>query len=112
MADTSIGLDIATTCVRAAQVRLSRGQVRLDKIGQMALPDGAVRDGEVANPEAVGQAIKELWKAVGFRSKDYLHTLFRKALPVNLLGLLKHLDGRIIRPLAMLVLALVGGLVI
>ena len=35
----------------------------------MALPEGAVRDGEVIDPVAVGQAIKQLWAHTKFSSK-------------------------------------------
>lgn len=67
---TAIGLDIGSSGVRAAQVTVSKGQVVLDRFGQVALPAGVVRDGEVADPDAVGQAIKQLWSSVKFRGKD------------------------------------------
>jgi type IV pilus assembly protein PilM len=43
--------------------------VTLAKFGQVALPEGAVRDGEVIDPVAVGQAIKQLWAHTKFSSK-------------------------------------------
>ena len=45
---TAIGLDIGTSSVRAAQVTVSKGNAVLDRFGQVGLPPGAVRDGEVA----------------------------------------------------------------
>ncbi len=67
---TAIGLDIGTTGVRAAQVTVSKGTAVLDRFGQVALPAGAVRDGEVIEIEAVTEAIKTLWAQVKFTQKD------------------------------------------
>jgi type IV pilus assembly protein PilM len=62
VASTAIGLDIGTSSVRAAQVTAHKGSPRLDALGQVALPEGAVRDGEVVDSAAVTAAIAELWK--------------------------------------------------
>jgi type IV pilus assembly protein PilM len=66
---TAIGLDIGTTGVRAAELHFGKGEVTLAKFGQVALPEGAVRDGEVVDPVAVGRAIKQLWAHTKFSSK-------------------------------------------
>jgi type IV pilus assembly protein PilM len=55
--------------VRAAELSFGKGRVTLDKFGQVALPQGAVRDGEVVNPKAVASAIKQLWSHTKFSSK-------------------------------------------
>lgn len=52
--------------MRAAEVQFGKGDITLAKFGQVALPDGAVRDGEVMDVEAVGRAIKELWSHTKF----------------------------------------------
>ena len=67
---TAIGLDIGTSSVRAAQVTVTKGNAVLDRFGQVPLPVGAVRDGEVADPDAVAQAIKQLWSSTKFSKKD------------------------------------------
>ena len=66
---SAIGLDIGTSGVRAAELSFGKGQVTLEKFGQVALPEGAVRDGEVIDPVAVGEAIKQLWLHTKFSSK-------------------------------------------
>jgi len=66
---TVIGLDIGTSSVRAAEVQFGKGAPVLARIGQVALPDGAVRDGEVVDTAAVSRAIKQLWSTTGFSSK-------------------------------------------
>ncbi len=71
-----IGLDIGSTAVRAAQVEFgSKGashqrQATLVRYGEVAIPLGAVRDGEVAEPEIVAQALQTLWSRAKFDSKD------------------------------------------
>ncbi len=71
-----IGLDIGTGAVRAAEVVIApaskrgRGSVTLTRFGSVALPPGAVRDGEVAEPEVVASALKRLWAEQRFATKD------------------------------------------
>jgi type IV pilus assembly protein PilM len=69
---SAIGLDIGTSGVRAAELSFGKGQVTLEKFGQVALPEGAVRDGEVIDPDAVGAAIKQLWSHTKFSSKKVI----------------------------------------
>ena len=71
-----VGLDIGSTHVRAAEVRLGRGgtaakrTATLTRYAEIPLPLGAVRDGEVADAETVTTALKELWAAGKFTSRD------------------------------------------
>lgn len=66
MARRVIGLDIGTSAVRVAEVEL--GAVpRLVTFGQLALPPGAVTDGEIADPAAVTAVIARLWKELSLR---------------------------------------------
>jgi type IV pilus assembly protein PilM len=66
---SAIGLDIGTSVVRAAELSFGRGGVTLDRFGQVVLPEGAVRDGEVEDGDAVAEALKHLWSATGFSHK-------------------------------------------
>ncbi len=65
----TVGLDIGTSGVRAAELSLGRGGVTLEHFGQVALPPGAVSNGEVVDEDAVASAIKRLWKDGGFSTK-------------------------------------------
>ena len=58
---TRIGLDIGSSAVRAVQVSTGRGPATLEKLGQVMLPPGTVRDGEIVDSDAVAAAIRELW---------------------------------------------------
>jgi type IV pilus assembly protein PilM len=55
--------------VRAAELTLGKGGATLERFGQVALPPGAVRDGEVVDPDTVAGAIKQLWAQAKFGSK-------------------------------------------
>jgi type IV pilus assembly protein PilM len=71
-----IGLDIGTSGVRAAEVEFAAGgpsktkTPRLRRFAQAPLPVGAVRDGEVLQPQIVTRALRDLWSSAGFSSKN------------------------------------------
>ena len=69
MATTTIGLDIGSSAVRAVQVTAGTGggPPVLDRIGQVILPPGAMRDGEIVDAEAVAEAVRALWARYGFK---------------------------------------------
>jgi type IV pilus assembly protein PilM len=71
-----IGLDLGTTHVRAAEVQFGSGgpsstsTPTLVRYGEVALPPGAVRDGEVEDQGTVGAALRRLWSEAKFGSRD------------------------------------------
>jgi len=71
-----IGLDIGTGAVRAAELEFGSGgpagknPPTLQRFGEVQLPLGAVRDGEVVQQETVAGALKELWSRAKFPTKD------------------------------------------
>ena len=70
-----VGLDIGTSGVRAAEVQFgsggpASGPAEVVNFGYAPLPEGAVRDGEVAEPSTVATAIKRLWSERRFSTKD------------------------------------------
>jgi type IV pilus assembly protein PilM len=65
----AVGLDIGTSAVRAAELSAGRGGYTLERFGQVALPVGAVIDGEVLDREAVTAALKVLWSQTKFSTK-------------------------------------------
>ncbi len=64
-----VGLDIATSCVRAAELTFSKDRFVLERFSQMPLPVGAVQAGEVHDVATVAGAIKLLWQRGNFKSK-------------------------------------------
>ena len=66
--ETSIGLDIGSSAVRAAEIGIEKNQRRLRRYAQVGLAPGAVVDGEVVNPAVVSEALRRLWAEGGFSS--------------------------------------------
>ena len=48
---------------------LGKGAATLERFGQVALPPGAVRDGEVVEPDVVAAAVRQLWAQARFRTR-------------------------------------------
>ncbi|HTV11207.1 MAG TPA: type IV pilus assembly protein PilM [Acidimicrobiales bacterium] len=62
----SIGLDIGSSAVRAAEVVIDGDKKVLRRFAQVGLPAGAVVEGEVHDAAAVTAAIRKLWEHGGF----------------------------------------------
>ncbi|PFG33095.1 type IV pilus assembly protein PilM [Sanguibacter antarcticus] len=69
-----IGLDIGSTHVRAAEIKFDHknqnSQPELVRFGQVLLPEGALRDGEVVEMNVVATALRQLWRDHKFGTKD------------------------------------------
>ena len=66
----SIGLDIGSTSIRAVEVNRRQDRPVIDNFGQVLLPEGAVMGGVVKDDKAVTAALRQLWHAQNFRSRD------------------------------------------
>ncbi|MEX2618633.1 MAG: type IV pilus assembly protein PilM [Egibacteraceae bacterium] len=63
----TIGLDIGSSAVRAVELSVTgRGPSRLLRTGQVELPPGAMRDGEVVDGDVVTEALRTLWERYKF----------------------------------------------
>ena len=69
MARTVVGLDIGSAGVRAGEFAVGRRTPSLRRFASVDLPEGAIRAGTVADPEAVTEALRELWSQGKFSSK-------------------------------------------
>ncbi len=69
MAKGRVGLDIGSTAVRAAEISTGAKPVVV-RAAQVPLPVGAVENGEVREPAAVSQALRELWQRGGFKNRQ------------------------------------------
>lgn len=66
MDSISVGLDIGSSAVRAAEVEINGGRRSVRRFAQVGLPHGAVADGEVVNAAIVTEALRRLWAEGGF----------------------------------------------
>lgn len=64
----TIGLDIGSSAVRAAEIVVTGGKSTVRAYGEVALPAGAVRGGEIVDAAAVTTAVKALWHVGHFHS--------------------------------------------
>jgi type IV pilus assembly protein PilM len=69
VARTRIGVDVGSTAVRVAEVAAGDVQV-IVRAAQVPLPPGAVEAGEVRQPQAVAEALTELWSKSGVKGKQ------------------------------------------
>lgn len=65
----TIGLDIGSHAVKICEFKETKSGLHLMSLGSARLPDGAVDDGELRDPDAVAQAIKSLMKNLKIKSK-------------------------------------------
>src|SRR5213593_4686868 len=72
MPQVRIGVDIGSTGVRAAELSMRSVPPQLVRVAQVPIPDGAVGSGEVRDPAAVADALRELWHRGKFRSRDVI----------------------------------------
>ncbi len=71
MAGNVVGIDIGSASIRAVEVsHAASTKPRVVKCGEIALPAGAVRRGEVMEPNTVATALKRLWSQARFSSKN------------------------------------------
>lgn len=84
----AIGLDIGSSAVRVAELEQRRGgALRLSRFGAVALPPGAVVDGDVVEPTAVADALRKLWDSTGVRGRDVAVGLASQRVTVRQLDL-------------------------
>lgn len=66
-----VGIDIGAASIRAVEVKnANRPTARIVRYGEVALPEGSVRRGEVLEIGTVATALRRLWANSGFRTKD------------------------------------------
>lgn len=71
MAKGIVGLDIGSNSIRAVEVGDATGsKPRVLRYREAPLPEGAAVSGDVVELHTVASAIKALWSAGGFKSKD------------------------------------------
>lgn len=95
-----MGLDIGSSAVRAAQVSWGKGATTLERFGQVSLPAGAVRGGEVMDPQTVAEALKRLWSQVRFSTKKVVVGVANQKVVVRQVDLPKLPAGELTKSLA------------
>lgn len=84
---TSIGVDIGSSAVRAAEVVIEGRSSQLVRFAQVGLEAGSVVEGEVRDQAAVGAALKRLWSEGGFKRRDVVLGVSSQRAMVRLLDM-------------------------
>lgn len=82
-----VGLDIGTDHVRAAVLKSSSSGASLAGYARVAMPMGAVVDGEIVDPAAVSSAIRELWRRPGIKGREVVTGVSNQKVVVRLIDL-------------------------
>ena len=82
-----VGLDIGTDFIRAAQIKSTSAGATITNYGWIAMPFGAVVEGEIVDPEAVSSALRELWRRNNFRVNDVAIGVSSQKVVVRLIDL-------------------------
>jgi len=67
--DLVVGIDIGSHAVKVCQLKRTDKAYAVVNLGSATLPDGAVDDGTLNDPEVVGQTIAELFKNLKIKKK-------------------------------------------
>jgi len=65
-----VGVDIGTSSVKLLQLASSGGRYRVEAFAVESVPEGAVSEGLIAEPEVVANAVKKGLKRGGFKVKN------------------------------------------
>lgn len=67
--DLVVGIDIGSHAVKVCQLKRTSSGYAIVAIGSNVLPDGAVDDGTLNDPEVVGEVISDLFKNLKIKNK-------------------------------------------
>ncbi|MDX9785634.1 MAG: type IV pilus assembly protein PilM [Desulfobacterales bacterium] len=67
--DHLVGLDIGSQSIKVAEIKSSKNARTLKKFGMTELPPGLIEEGAINDPQAVADAIRQLFKTYNIREK-------------------------------------------
>lgn len=70
MSHLNIGVDIGSSSIKAVQIKVTNGKIRIVKAAEVPLERGIVSVGQIKSIEEVSNALNRLWKVGKFRTKD------------------------------------------
>lgn len=68
----AVGLEIDTGAARAVEFTGKASAPNLTGLGSIKLPEGAVKEGLILQPELVGEALLKLWQKAGFKEREVI----------------------------------------
>ncbi|CQR71247.1 Cell division protein FtsA [Sporomusa ovata DSM 2662] len=67
---SAVGIDIGSSCVKAAEISFSNGQKELRAVGLLDLPENVMEEGFITNAKALTEAIRQLLINSGIVSRE------------------------------------------
>lgn len=89
-----MGLDIGSRTIKLACLNPTSAGMQLQGFGVAATPEGAITDGVLNNPEAVGEAIGQILKYYNIKEKKIITSLPGRAVVVRTVNLPAGLNDR------------------
>ncbi|MGD2271316.1 MAG: type IV pilus assembly protein PilM [Desulfobacterales bacterium] len=68
--DHLVGLDIGSRTIKAAEIVSTKRGHSLKKFGMTDIPPGLIEDGTINDPEAVAEAIREIFKSFNIKEQN------------------------------------------
>ncbi|MFH1372152.1 MAG: pilus assembly protein PilM [Planctomycetota bacterium] len=87
---TAVGIDISQDRISIVLLRSGKDGPELLKSASTAVPDGAVKDGNIEDPVLLSKAIRELRHRSGIRAKRAAVSLFARPVVVQILDMPKQ----------------------
>lgn len=91
----ALGIDISKTLINLALLKKNKNGVELLKTASGAVPDGAIKDGNIEGPLALAKAIKELKTGSKIRANHAAMSLIAEPMLMQILDLPKNVPGNI-----------------
>lgn len=92
---TAVGIDITQDRISIVMLRYGRKGPEIVKSAVVPMPDGAVRDGNVADPDLLAKTMKELKHRSGIRTKCAAVSLFARPAVMQIMDMPKHVPSNI-----------------
>ncbi|MEW6201462.1 MAG: type IV pilus assembly protein PilM [bacterium] len=92
-----MGLDIGTRYIKLAVLNPTSQGLQLQHVGFAATPQGAVTDGMINNPEAVGEAIGQIIRYYNIRDRRVVCALPGRSVVIRIVNLPAGLSDREIK---------------
>ncbi len=92
---TAVGIDISQDRISIVLLKQGSNGIDLVKAAVAAMPDGAVKDGNIAEPDLLSKAIRELKHRSGIRAKRAAVSLFARPAVVQIIDMPRQVPSNI-----------------
>lgn len=94
--DHLVGLDIGSQSIKVAEIKISKNARTLKKFGMTELAPGLIEEGAINDPQAVADAIRQLFKAFNIREKKVAVSIGGYSIIVKRINLQKVSEAQLL----------------